>query len=201
MIRKIIAIITIFILYVLITSWVLSVDDISHCGGVPGVENGCEEAGAIVAISGGDTRARALEAIELYYQKWAPMIVFSGAASDKSGPSNAAVMREIALERGIPAEDIRIDEVSKNTKENAKETKTIFEVENISSVIVVTSGYHVRRAVFEFEKNTSNAMQVRGHSTQKDKDWNPYWWWVNPKSWWLATGELLKNTYISVRGA
>ena len=51
-----------------------------------------QKADAIVAISGGETQERALMAIELYQQGWAPVIIFSGAAADTSGPSNAAAM-------------------------------------------------------------------------------------------------------------
>jgi hypothetical protein len=47
-------------------------------------------ADVIVAVSGGETEQRTKEAIELYRSGYAPKLLFSGAAQDKNGPSNAA---------------------------------------------------------------------------------------------------------------
>ena len=58
--------------------------------GEPTTREGCQPAGAIVAVSGGDTMARTKKAVEMYKNGWAPKIIFSGAAEDKGGPSNAA---------------------------------------------------------------------------------------------------------------
>ena len=67
----------------------LYIDDLRSCGQAPTTSDACRSADAIVAVSGGDTLARADEAIKLYRNGWARYIVFSGAAADKSGPSNA----------------------------------------------------------------------------------------------------------------
>ena len=44
-------------------------------------EGDCRKADAIVVVSGGDTNARTDEAIKLYKEGWAPLIVVSGAAA------------------------------------------------------------------------------------------------------------------------
>ena len=69
------------------------------CQGVG--EGDCRKADAIVAVSGGDTNARTDEAIKLYKEGWAPLIVVSGAAAaDKTGPSNAKAMYQRAINSG-----------------------------------------------------------------------------------------------------
>jgi len=169
----------------------LSPNDLTTCGPQPSQLNPCKEADAIVAVSGGDTTARTEEAIKLYKNGWAPKLIFSGAAQDKSGPSNAEAMRRIARTDGVPDEDILVEEYSATTKENAENTQTLFQRNNISSVILVTSAYHQRRAGLEFEKRANSQVSIRNHPADSDNQWSR-WWWLTPTGWFLAIGESFK---------
>jgi uncharacterized SAM-binding protein YcdF (DUF218 family) len=131
-------------------SWYLQPDDFSGCGTTPSGEGKCIKADAIVAISGGDTSARTESAIQLYKNGWGNYVILSGAAQDKSGPSNAAAMRTQALSEGVPASAIHVDEYAASTEQNATNTKDIFDQLGIKSVILTTSGYHHRRAYLVF---------------------------------------------------
>ena len=102
----------------------------------PSATTGCERAGAIVAVSGGDTAARAAEAIQLYQNGWGDLLIFSGAAADKSGPSNAAVMKQQAIDAGIDANQIIVEELSETTTQNAEQTTNIFKEHGIKSAIL-----------------------------------------------------------------
>ncbi len=133
----------------------LSPNDLAKCKDHPDGSASCHTAGAIVAISGGDTLSRANEAIKLYKNGWAEKLIFSGAAQDKSGPSNAEVMRHAALDAGVPVQAIITENQGETTKQNAENTQDIFEQNGIKSVILVTSGYHQRRASLEFNKRSS----------------------------------------------
>lgn len=168
----------------------LSPNDIAGCGGAPSEKAPCKSADAIVAISGGDTTARTDEAVRLYKAGWADKLIFSGAALDKTGPSNAAAMSKQAEEAGVPGEDIILEEFGENTQENAENTHDIFELLDINDVILVTSGYHQRRAGLEFTARSANVM-VRNHPVATDNQWSP-WWWVTPQGWYLAISELVK---------
>ena len=159
----------------------------------------CLKADAIVVVSGGDTSARTDEGIMLYENGWADAIIFSGAAQDKSGPSNAAAMRDRAIKAGIPETSIYIEEGSATTKENAVNTQTVFENNDFNTVILVTSGYHERRATLEFERE-SKGTTVLNHPLLSDDDWS-FWWWLTPRGWWLAGGELAKITAFYIEGA
>jgi len=172
-------------------SFYLQPNDFIGCGEKPETASTkCVKADAIVVVSGGDTNARTDEGIKLFKNGWASEMVFSGAAQDKTGPSNAAAMRNRAINAGVPANSIYVEENSATTGENAMNTQTIFEDNEYSTIILVTSGYHERRATLEFEKESNN-IEVLNHPLLTDKDWS-MWWWLTPRGWWLAGGEIAK---------
>lgn len=169
----------------------LAPDGLSHCGTQPSSKQDCVKVDAIVAISGGDTSARTGEAIGLYKNGWADLLVFSGAAQDKSGPSNAEAMKRQALAAGVPSDAVLVDETSETTKQNAANATSLFEEHNITSVIVVTSAYHQRRAGLEFGERAGNKIKIINHPVARDDQWSQ-WWWTTPTGWYLAISELFK---------
>jgi uncharacterized SAM-binding protein YcdF (DUF218 family) len=176
----------------------LSPNDLANCGAAPSEKAPCQKADAIVAVSGGDTLARAREAIRLYQSGWGDKLIFSGAAQDKSGPSNAEVMRREASQAGVPDDAIITEELSATTKENAENTKRVFSDNEISSVILVTSAYHQRRAGLEFRARAGD-IELRNHPVPQDKQWSS-WWWATPNGWYLAIGEFVKIIAFYVGG-
>jgi len=179
-------------------SFYLQANDLASCSERPGIGENCQKVDAVVAISGGDTNARANEAIALYKNGWADLLIFSGAAEDKTGPSNAAVMKTAAISAGVPASSILIDEQSETTKQNAENSKTIFTENNIKSVILVTSGYHQRRASLEFGKR-ANGVKILSHPVKSDKDWSLLWW-TTPTGWFLSVSEVVKIVVFYATG-
>lgn len=187
---RLLFLVILFVLSVVFITRFLGPDNLAKCTVGPTSSEGCEPADIIVAISGGDTTARTLEAIRLYEAGWAPKLIFSGAAEDKDSPSNAAVMRDIALRQGVPGEAILIDELGRTTKENALETAGLLRSNPVSSLILVTSGYHQRRASLEFEQKFKE-VDIRSHPVSQDRQWSA-WWWMTPGGWYLAMGELVR---------
>jgi uncharacterized SAM-binding protein YcdF (DUF218 family) len=196
---KIVAVIVLaFVASIVAFTIYLMPDDLSRCQARPSTETPCRAVDAVVAVSGGDTEARTNEAITLYENGWAPLLIFSGAAQDKSGPSNAEAMRRIALQAGVPDDVIVIEEYGETTKQNAENTQSIFAQNDISSVILVTSGYHQRRAALEFNARTDVA--VRNHPASNDSQWS-WWWWATPIGWFLAVSELVKIIAFFIGGS
>jgi uncharacterized SAM-binding protein YcdF (DUF218 family) len=195
---KILLLIGLFVAALFGMGMYLAPNDLRGCKEAPAGESRCRTADAVIAISGGDTDARAQKAIELYQNGWAPKLVFSGAAQDETGPSNAAVMRNTALEAGVPEEDIIIDEYSRTTGENAQETRVLLDKESVSSVILVTSSYHQRRASLEFNRALDD-IEVRNHPAPGDRQWSQLWW-ISPRGWWLVLGELAKIAVFYMQG-
>lgn len=197
--KMIITLAAVFIMAIIGLGFYLTPNDLASCGTTPSEQKPCQKADAIVAVSGGDTLARAHEAIMLYQNGWASKLIFSGAAQDKSGPSNAEVMSREATKAGVPEEDIITEEESATTKQNAEKTGTIFTENNISSVILVTSAYHQRRASLEFGARAQNSIALRNHPVAQDNQWS-VWWWLTPTGWYLAIGEFIKIIAFYVGG-
>jgi uncharacterized SAM-binding protein YcdF (DUF218 family) len=182
----------IIIAFIVGASFYLQPNDYIGCSDRPlAGSDTCEKVDAIVVVSGGDTNARTDKGIELLQNGWADVIIFSGAAQDKTGLSNAAAMRLRALSSGVPETSIYVDEYSETTQQNAQNTQSIFEARGFEKVMLVTSGYHQRRAYLEFEKR-SNTTEVLNHPLNSDRDWSFIWWWLSPRGWWLAGGEIAK---------
>jgi uncharacterized SAM-binding protein YcdF (DUF218 family) len=75
----------------------------------------------------------------------------SGSLFDQS-KSEAEMMEILAIRLGISRERIRLDNRSRNTYENAVESKKILDKEDISCFVLVTSASHMRRALGCFRK-------------------------------------------------
>lgn len=156
-----------------------------------------QHAEAVIAVSGGDTRARTLEAVRLYQEGWAPLLIFSGAAKDVDSPSNAAAMRDIAISRGVPPDVLVLDESSLTTRQNANVVSNIVEAFDFHSVILVTSPYHQRRAYAEFSNRLGPEVEIINHSAP-DEDWSRTYWWRTPKGWYLTLTELPRTLFSLV---
>ncbi len=159
-----------------------------------------QKADYIIVVSGGDTLGRTKKGVELYKQAYAPKLLLSGDAADPDSPSNAEVMGNYARNNGVPEEDILLEDRSKNTKENARESiGKIIKSGPKQTVILVTSPYHSRRAKKEFEdafkKQTIQAKVISVNA--EDKHWGKMWW-IRPRGILTALFELVKlpSAYI-----
>ncbi len=189
----------VFALLIVSLSIFLQPNDFVGCDKTP-AETGssCTKADAIVVVSGGDTSARTAEGISLYKAGWADTLIFSGAAKDTQGPSNAEAMRQQALSAGVRPQAILIEDLSVNTQQNAANTQQILQSNRFNEVILVTSGYHQRRAALEFEKRADGVM-ILNYPLLNDKDWSG-WWWLTPRGWWLTVSEVVKISVFYAGG-
>lgn len=187
--------------------WLLILIILACClvvGGLVGIglflspQDDLVKADAIVAISGGDTQARTEEAIRLYRAGYAPLLVFSGAAFDTSGPSNAKSMQRMALEAGVESDHILIEEAAQNTTQNATGVAGLLADKHFGQIILVTSPYHQRRASILFHR-AMPGVKIINHSTV-DKTWRRSAWWASDYSLNLTFSELRKTLYIALGG-
>lgn len=174
----------------------LAVDDLKQCAGPSLTNSACAPADAIVAISGGDTPARVAEAVKLYKAGWGRELVFSGAALDAEGPSNAEAMQAQAIAAGVPESAILLENNAYDTTENALHTSVL--LSDAKRVIVVTSPYHQRRAGLEFKRFLGEQVQVVNHPTPYDRLW-PDYWWTTWNGWWLALAESAKTLIVMTK--
>jgi uncharacterized SAM-binding protein YcdF (DUF218 family) len=178
------------IVFIALVTVYLQPNNFLGCNSAPSQTAECGKSDAIVVVSGGDTQARTSAGIELFKNGWADTLILSGAAQDKTGPSNAEAMQIQAVQAGIPESAIIIDGEAESTQQNAKNTESIFTERGYDDIILVTSGYHQRRASLEFNK-LADTVNIRNHPVTQDSDWN-WFWWMTPRGWWLSGGELVK---------
>lgn len=149
-----------------------------------------EKSDAIVAISGGETHERTAEAVDLYQANWADLIIFSGAARDQ-GTSNAEAMEKIAVESGVPEENILLEDKAQDTFDNAKYVRDLLAENNVKKIILVTSPYHQRRAFITFRRILGPDVVIINHSAV-DSAWRRNGWWKNDWARALTISELQK---------
>jgi uncharacterized SAM-binding protein YcdF (DUF218 family) len=166
---------------------------------VEGVQPPLERSDAIIVISGDEDLARLREGLRLWRDRWAPKMIFSGAA--RAGPvSNAEAMRQRALAGGVPATSILLDEQGADTYGNAVHTLRLMETSGLRSAILVTSPYHLQRAVMTFNGVYEGSdIRLIGRAAP-DSDWRKQSWWLRPDLRLLTLHELEKIGYIVYTG-
>ena len=73
------------------------------------------------------------------------MLILTGGNPDESGKTEAAVMRDILLERGIKEDRMRLEDRAETTKENFSNTVRLVNPDD--PVVLISSNYHMDRAV------------------------------------------------------
>ncbi|MCX5786878.1 MAG: YdcF family protein [Elusimicrobia bacterium] len=94
--------------------------------------------------------ARMSAAAEVYRKTHLPLLV-SGGAPFSSG-SEAAADKLYLVESGVPPGAVFTEESSRDTRENALFSKKICDEKGYKKILLLTSAYHMRRAVFLFKK-------------------------------------------------
>jgi uncharacterized SAM-binding protein YcdF (DUF218 family) len=158
-----------------------------------------QKSDAIVVISGDEQLARFAEGLNLYQQGFGKYLVFSGAAYD-NGTSNADVMRDLAVQRGIPQSAILEEPQGEDTWGNAIYTRQVLEEHGLQSAILVTSPYHLRRAKVTFDAAyAGSGISLVVHAAP-DSQWRKLSWWQQAETRRLTFTELQKLAYIVATG-
>lgn len=111
----------------------------------------------ILVLGSHDTRV-AERGAELYFQGWAPLLIFSGGlgrlTSDLWNETEAEKFAAIATKMGVPSNVILIENKSTNTGENIVFTRQLLGQKNLDpqSFIVVQKPYMERRSYATFKK-------------------------------------------------
>ncbi|HMI53365.1 MAG TPA: YdcF family protein [Candidatus Saccharimonadales bacterium] len=154
------------------------------------VEDPVVNADAIVVLSDDNFYAdRATRAAELFRQGKAPVVVASGRRLRPTA-GIAELMEHDLAERGVPKDKImRLAHDADNTREEAEAVARLAHEQKWTSLIVVTSNYHTRRARYIFEHVFPRNVDVRVASA-RDGDFDPDRWWEKRISIKKLTHEL-----------
>jgi uncharacterized SAM-binding protein YcdF (DUF218 family) len=100
--------------------------------------------------AGEGTEERVQHAIDVYKAGYADHLIFSSGYI-YSFPE-ADLMRSLAVQQGVPASAILLEQRSTNTHENVAFTNDILRQRGWKSVLLVSSPYHMRRALLVWRK-------------------------------------------------
>lgn len=116
-----------------------------------------------------EMRARVTEAAYRYAEGAAPVIVACGGTLPGHGVSEAQVMARLLGEAGVPEHAIAQENQSQDTAENMRFARQVLGGGR-PHVLVVTSDYHVRRAVMTARRYGFSAVGC-GAALEHDERW------------------------------
>ena len=127
-------------------------------------------------VPSGALQARTEQAVALYQRGLVRRLLFSGGVG-VNPPSEASVMRALAVRLGVPEEACVLEEASHSTEQNARFSAELLRALGARSVVVVSDPYHLLRArqyfrLQGFEVGTSPALL-----TERNLNWvdRVYW--------------------------
>lgn len=127
--------------------------------------------------------------VALFKAELAPLLVLSGGALSSPVPE-AELMAEKLTGMGVEREALLLETESKNTYQNAVNTATLLKERDISHILLVTSGTHMRRALALF---AAQGLQVTAAPTDH---YLPSYPEVVPD--WLPTAERLSQSHRAI---
>ena len=171
------------------------------------IEKSLTRADAILILGGSSVYAeRTRKAAELYKRGIAPKILLTDdgeragwSRSEQRNPPFVDLAKNELTAQGIPPEKIEIlqPRVS-GTFEEAQNLRKKVEETNLKSVLIVTSAYHTRRALWTFEEVLANSGETEiGIQSPPPGEQTPpaSVWWLSPFGWKVVAGEYVKLTY------
>jgi uncharacterized SAM-binding protein YcdF (DUF218 family)/glycosyltransferase involved in cell wall biosynthesis len=94
---------------------------------------------------------RALDAIRYYKSGYAPLIILSSGKDQTF--SEVEIIRALLIRRGVPEQAIQIlEKYPRSTHENVSLVKKILIARKVKSILLITSPYHSRRALWVWRK-------------------------------------------------
>ncbi len=104
-------------------------------------------------------RDRLDKGIELYKKGIAPKIIMSGDHGRKDY-DEVNLMKEYAIEKGVPSEDIFMDHAGFSTYDSIYRARDIFQVKKM---VIVTQRFHLYRALY-----LSNALDIEAYGVMAE---------------------------------
>lgn len=125
----------------------------------------------IVVLMGGD-RSRIIRGIQAYKKSGPPLFIISGKIGNYSIQSvKQDSWALLALDFGVPLSAVRGEYNSKNTYEHPLELLKMSEVNKNMKIGIVTSSWHMPRALSEFNKYFSRVIPIPSGYKYEKVDW------------------------------
>lgn len=166
------------------------------------------KADAIVILSGSSTYVeRTHKAAELYNEGRAPLVVLTDdntrggwSSSEQRNPYFVERAHAELIKQGVPPDKIRVAPgVAESTHSEAAIIRDYALAHGLRSVLVVTSGYHSRRAFHSLQQSFAGSGTLIGISPTQSQTPGPSLWWLHLDGWRSVAVEYVKLVYYLVR--
>lgn len=164
-------------------------------GGILIVGDSLQKSDVVVLLGGGDA-LRMEEAVTIYHDKLAGMIILTetGESDPETGILYSQLQKEEMLSQGVPSGGIEFtDEHGNSTYEEAYAVrKLLTQSGKVNSAIIVTDPYHTLRTrlifrdVFRETKIRISVRPVRSHWYRSTS------WWQSREGWRVTASEYAK---------
>lgn len=147
---------------------------------------------AIVVLTGGSDRIS--QALGLLKAGQAKRLLISGV---HPATTSRQIVRTTAADPDLFACCVDLDRKALNTTENAEETAKWAEARGFSSLLVVTSAYHMPRSLLELQTAMPSAQLIPYPVVREDLDMRH--WYLDPATTQLLLREYVKYTVAWLR--
>lgn len=109
--------------------------------------------------------------------------------------------RDNLLRLGVPAEHVIVlHKPVTNTYDEAEALKEFAVANGVRSLLIVTSAYHSRRALWTVRRAfAGTGIEIGLHSVETGEQTpGPVTWWLHLRGWQMVGGEYVKNVYYRI---
>ena len=147
-----------------------------------------------IVVLGGNDGDRALRALGLFREGYAPKIVLTGLEhGSASPPANLTWRAEFLVARGVPKSALRFEVYSDNSFDEAENILEVMKKQGWRTVIAVSDPPHMRRLAWTWHRVFKGS--GLGYTLVASE---PPWW--SPGNWWRdeRTGAFVITEYIKI---
>jgi uncharacterized SAM-binding protein YcdF (DUF218 family) len=167
-------------------------------------------ADAIVVLSGSSTyRERTAWAAKLYREGRAPIVILTNDSLisgwdrvEERNPYFYELAAKELQQGGVPAEKIEVvSDIALGTYEESLGLRDYATAHNLKRLLVVTSAYHSRRALWSM-RHASERSGIEVGIDSPPPGWQtpaPSTWWMRRRGWRVVAGEYVKMVYYWMR--
>ena len=159
-----------------------------------------------IFVLGGDTDLRLAHAARLFHQRTAPRVVIMAAPlhsasvpGTNSDPAYPFV--QILRQRGVPDSAITVLRVRgvDSTRDEGRVLRRYLQMNSALRAIVVTSGYHTRRARWTIRRQLQGIPTEIRVSASPDPGFNASTWWQTEEGFVTYLTEAIKFAHTLLR--